>query len=65
MQDDTLLYVRDGQLDQHRQPHFRTQQSARTMYSTLKFIKSKYRSILTVELLTEFEIDSLSRIILT
>jgi hypothetical protein len=47
------LYTRGGQLDQLRDPHFRRQQSARAMCSTLTLAKSKYRSVLTDELLTE------------
>jgi hypothetical protein len=46
-------YNRGGQLDQLREQHFSRQQLARDMYSTLKFIKSKYRSVLTDEHLTE------------
>jgi hypothetical protein len=44
---------RGGQTDQLREQHFRSQQYARAMFSTLKFIKSKYRSVLTDEHLTE------------
>jgi hypothetical protein len=46
------LYNRGGQLDQLHEPNFRRQQSARAMYSKLKFIKSKYRSGLTNTLLS-------------
>jgi hypothetical protein len=49
----SLLYTRGGQLDQLREPNFRRQQSARAMFSTLKFIKSKYRSVLTDEQLAD------------
>jgi hypothetical protein len=47
------LNIRGGQLDQLREPHFRKQQSASHGYSTLKLIKSKYRSVLTAGHLTE------------
>jgi hypothetical protein len=43
-----IVYIRGGQLHQLGDPHFRRQQqSARVMYSTLKFIARKYRSVLT------------------
>jgi hypothetical protein len=48
-----IIYTRGGQLDYLREPHFRRQQSAGAMCSTLKFIKSKYRSVLTDEHLTK------------
>jgi hypothetical protein len=47
------VYYRGGQLDQLREPHFSRQKSARAIYSMLKFIKSKYCSVLTGERLTE------------
>jgi hypothetical protein len=47
------LHRRGGQLDQLREPHFSRKHSVRVMYSTLEFIKSKYRSVLTDEHLTE------------
>jgi hypothetical protein len=48
-----MPYTRGGQLDQLREPHFRRQHSTRAMYSTIKLIRSKYRSVLTDEHLTE------------
>jgi hypothetical protein len=47
-----IAYSRGGQLEQLGESHFRRQQSARAMYSTLKSIKSKYRSVLSDEHLT-------------
>jgi hypothetical protein len=40
------IYIRGCQLDELPELHFRRQQSARAIYSKLKFIKSKYRSAL-------------------
>jgi hypothetical protein len=54
-----VLY-QGGQLHQLRGPYFRRQQSARAKYSTLKLIKSKYRSVLTDEHLTELVRTALS-----
>jgi hypothetical protein len=47
-----IICDRGDQLDQLREPYFRRQQSARAMYSTLKFITSKYLSVLTDEHIT-------------
>jgi hypothetical protein len=46
-----IIYTRGGQLDQLREPQFRKQQSATAMYSTLKLIKSNYRSVMMTNIL--------------
>jgi hypothetical protein len=48
-----IHYARGGQPDNIREPQFRRQHLARAMYSTQKFIKSKYRSIINDERPTE------------
>jgi hypothetical protein len=46
-------YMQGRQLDHLQGPHFRWQQLARAMYSTLTFVKSKSHSVLTEKHLTE------------